>query len=73
MQMPSDDPAASKSISIPQSLYRKALLRAKSLGYSFSQYVQHLVRNDLQLGGDEIRRVAEKPPGYRHTKNTKRF
>jgi hypothetical protein len=74
MQLPSDDPAIKKSVSIPQSLYRKAIARAKSLGYNLSQYIQHLIRNDLQRGGDQIPRIAEKPERvYRASKDMKRF
>lgn len=57
------------SVSLPGDMNAAAEQRRQSLGYrSFSAYVQHLIDEDLQRGGNHIRTplaLAEPAPPYR--------
>ncbi len=54
--------AIKKSISMPEEMLSAAEDRAQRLGYpTLSQYLQHLIRQDLLHRGDHVR-LQEAPP-----------
>jgi hypothetical protein len=44
----------SRGTSMEDTLYEKALARAKSLGMSWSEYVRRCLERDLREGGDVV-------------------
>ena len=62
------DPAVKKSVSFPGTLLAAAEVRAKSLGWTLSAYLQHLMRGDLRSKSPTVTVVAEVPPPYRTKK-----
>ncbi len=64
MPRKTNDRALKKSVSFPSSLLRAGEQRARSLGYTLSAYIQHLMRDDLHRKSPGLMRMDEDPPDY---------
>lgn len=63
---------ARTTISVDQALYKAAVKRAAALGYkSFSAYIEHLIKKDLEERPSHIT-IREEPELYLHPASSKK-
>lgn len=64
--MSSEPDTARKSVSMPGEMYQEALARAQRMGYgSFSEYVQHLIAEDLTKRPPHIKQEPDEKKATR--------